>query len=83
MKKIFIMFLFVFVLGACRENIMVAEAPQTMQNWKQALEMRNAERYELAYQYYSLALSSATSENAIVQLKKEMEDMQRVIKAIR
>ena len=81
MKKIFI--LLVLLLSACKSNITVNEAPQTMQNWKQALEMRNAERYELAYHYYGIALSSATSESAVVQLKKEMEDMQRVIKAIR
>lgn len=81
MKKI--LFVLMFMLSACKDNVPVAEAPQTMQNWRQAMEMRNAERYELAYHYYSLALSSATNENAVVQLKKEMEDMQRVIRAVR
>ena len=83
MKKVFIMFMLVFALSACRDNVLVTEAPQTMQNWKQALELRNAERYELSYHYYALALSSATDEDVIVQLKKEMEDMQRVIKTVR
>lgn len=81
MKKILI--ILVLMLSACKSNVAVLEAPQTMQNWKQAMEMRNAERYELAYHYYGIALSSAINENAIVQLKKEMEDMQRTIKAIR
>jgi len=83
MKKILVMLALVLTLSACRTNITVAEAPQTMQNWQQALEMRNAERYELAYHYYTIALSSATTENAVVQLKKEMEDLQRVIKSVR
>ncbi len=71
------------MMSACRTNVTVAEDSHTLQNWKQAVEMRNSERYELAYHYYSIALSSATSEAGIVQLKKEMEDMQRVIKSVR
>lgn len=80
-------FLFVGMLlvSGCvfKSNQIVAEDPFTMSNWKQALELRNQERYELSYHYYTLALSSATSEAAIVQIKKEMEDMQRVIRSAR
>lgn len=89
-KKInFQAFLCVFVssllFSACifKSNQIVAEDPFTLSNWKQALELRNQERYELSYHYYSLALSSATSEASIVQIKKEMEDMQRVIRSVR
>lgn len=71
------------LLCACGSKQFVAEDPFTLSNWKQALELRNQERYELAYHYYSLALSSATSEASIVQIKKEMEDLQRTIRAAR
>ncbi len=82
MKKLLIC-LSLFFMACGGENIMVAEDNFTLSNWKVAMEMRNAQRYELAYHYYGIALSSATSEPAIVQLKKEMEDMQRVIRAVR
>ncbi len=81
MKKLLI--ICIFLLGACSKNVMVKENSQTLENWRVALEMRNAQRYELAYQYYSLALSSASTQNAIIQLKKEMEDTQRAIKSMR
>lgn len=68
---------------ACASKQFVAEDPFTLSNWKQALELRSQQRYELSFHYYSLALSSATSEAAIVQIKKEMEDLQRTIRAAR
>ncbi len=82
MKKILI-FAFIFLVGCGEKNIMVAEDSYTLSNWRLAMEMRNAQRFELANHYYGIALSSASSEAAIVQLKKEMEDMHRVIRTVR
>lgn len=76
----------VLLLSACSlhtNNTYVAEDPFTLSNWKQALELRNQERYELSYHYYTIALSSANSNAAIMQIKKEMEDLQRVIHSVR
>lgn len=59
------------------------ESPFTVKNWQIALENRNAERYELAYHYYSLALSSARTQPVILRLKSEMEALERTIQAVR
>ncbi len=81
MKKLLL--ILVIFLGACKSSTTVPEGPYTIDNWKVAKELREEERYELAYQYYSIALSSANDVETICQLKKEMEDLQRVIKSIR
>ncbi|HBV41369.1 hypothetical protein JBF11_02970 [Taurinivorans muris] len=82
MKKFFIAFC--LCLSACStSHTYIEESPFTMSNWRIAIENRNAERYELAYQYYSLALSSARTEPVILRLKSEMEALERTIHAMR
>ena len=54
-----------------------------MSNWQLAIENSNAERYELAYQYYSNAISSARTEPVVLRLKSEMEALERTIHAMR
>lgn len=82
MKKILLVFC--FLLCACSTSYSyVEESPFTISNWQLAVENRNAERYELAYQYYSNALSSARTQPVILRLKSEMEALERTIQAMR
>lgn len=82
MKKILVSFC--LLLCSCTTSYSyIEESPFTMSNWQLAVENRNAERYELAYQYYSNALSSARTEPVILRLKSEMEALDRTIKAMR
>lgn len=82
MKKFFIAFC-LFLSACSTSHAYIEESPFTMSNWRIAIENRNAERYELAYQYYSLALSSARTEPVILRLKSEMEALERTIHAMR
>ena len=69
MKKIFVSLC--LLLGACTTSqAYVGESPYTVSNWRLAIENRNADRYELAYHYYSLALSSARTEAGILKIQK-------------
>ncbi len=82
MKKILVSLC--LLLGACSSSqAYVGESPYTVSNWRLAIENRNADRYELAYHYYSLALSSAKTEAGILKIKSEMEALERVIQATR
>ncbi len=82
MKKVLLVVC--FLLCACSTSYSyVEESPFTISNWRLAVENRNAERYELAYQYYSNALSSARTEPVILRLKSEMEALERTIQAMR
>ena len=82
MKKILLVCC--FLLCACSTSYSyVEESPFTISNWQLAVENRNAERYELAYQYYSNALSSARTQPVILRLKSEMEAVERTIQAVR
>ncbi|MDE5682338.1 MAG: hypothetical protein K2I05_08460 [Mailhella sp.] len=80
MKKFFIAFC-LFLSACSTSHAYIEESPFTMSNWRIAIENRNAERYELAYQYYSLALSSASTQPVILSLKSEIEDMKININA--
>lgn len=82
MKKLFVCLC--FLLSACATRSVYAdESPFTVSNWQLAVENRNAERYELAYHYYSIALSSARTQPVILRLKSEMEALERTIQAVR
>lgn len=82
MKKVLLVLCF-FLCGCFTSYTYVDESPFAISNWRLATEYRNAERYELAYQYYSNALSYARTEPVILRLKSEMEALERVIKAMR
>ncbi len=82
MKKLFVCLC--FLLSACAaQSVYADESPFTVSNWQLAVENRNAERYELAYHYYSVALSSARTEPVILRIKSEMEALERTIQAVR
>lgn len=85
MKKLVI--ICCLLLGACTTSnydfYSTGESSFTMDNWRLAVENRKAERYELAYHYYSIALSSARAEPAVLKIKSEMESLERTIQAVR
>lgn len=72
------------LLAACStQQTYAGESPFTINNWRIAVENRNAQRFELAYQYYAVALSSARTEPVILRIKSEMEALERTIQAVR
>ena len=82
MKKILLVCC--FLLCACSTSYSyVEESPFTISNWQLAVENRYTEFYDLAYQYYSNALSSARTQPVILRLKSEMEALERTIQAMR
>lgn len=70
-------------LIACSKQVNIAESPFTIQNWKIAMENRTAQRYELAYHYYSIALSSAANKDSFNRIQLEMEEVERIMQTQR
>lgn len=82
MKKLLVLVCFLLMACSARQTY-ADESPFTIDNWRIAVENRNAQRYELAYHYYSVALSSARTQAVILRLKSEMEALERTIQAVR
>ena len=60
-------------LTGCGPRITVTpEGTETIDNWMAAKHYQAQGRYELAKQYYSLALASARTQSALEQLKREL-----------
>lgn len=60
-----------------------AEADETIDNWMAARHYQAEGRYELAKQYYSLALAAARTQSALDQLKRELYTVDLQIRTMR
>lgn len=65
------------------KSVMMTESSHTLYLWEQGISARYGERYELAHEYMTLALSGATNTEAIRQIGREIIDLERMIKTRR
>ena len=70
-------------LTACSQVAVTAEADETIDTWMAARRYQAEGRYELAKQYYSLALASARTQSALDQLQRELFSVNLQIQTMR
>ena len=71
-------------LTGCAPQISVtAEADETIDTWMAARRYQAEGRYELAKQYYSLALASARTQSALDQRQRELFSVDMQIRTLR
>ena len=70
-------------LTGCSQLSVSAEADETIDTWMAARRYQAEGRYELAKQYYSLALASARTQSALDQLQRELFSVDLQIRTMR
>lgn len=71
------------VVGCGKHIMTVPESAETLNNWQIAREYQKQERYELARQYYVLALAGAREIESQKALQVELKAVERMIEAMR
>lgn len=61
----------------------IPESSQTMASWQQARNYQAQGRYELAKQYYQIALAGARSIESQTALEREIEAADRMLQTLR
>lgn len=73
-----------FVLAAgCTKVAVLPESGETLSNWTLARDYQAQGRYELARQYYLLALAGARTPESQQTLQRELNSVDRMIEAMR
>ncbi|AGC49613.1 hypothetical protein BW722_01105 [Lawsonia intracellularis] len=67
----------------CTKIMYVPESSETLHNWHLAREYQRQQRYELARQYYILALAGAREPQSQKTLQLEIKAVDRMIEAMR
>ena len=84
MRNALIMMVLLYGLFGCASRAPdIPENAQTMASWQAAQMYRTQQRYDLAKQYYQIALSTAQTREAQAALVQELEAITRVIKTLR
>ena len=73
----------VLAAGSTASFERISDTRATTHNWKLARDYERQMRYELARQYYLLALAACRSESAQAQLKRELESIDLQIRTMR
>lgn len=71
------------VAGCAAHVTHMPEASETVANWQAARNFQAQGRYELARQYYVVALATARSPETQTTLKREIEATDRMLQAFR
>lgn len=74
---------FILVSIGCTKIMHVPESSETLTNWHLAREYQRQQRYELAKQYYLLALAGAREPQSQQALQIEIKAVDRMIEAMR
>ncbi len=69
--------------GCASQTAVTAEADETIDTWMAARRYQAEGRYELAKQYYSLALASARTQSALDQLQRELFSVDMQLRTLR
>lgn len=69
--------------GCAPSTSVTAEADETIDTWMAARRYQAEGRYELAKQYYTLALASARTQSALDQLQRELFSVDLQIRTLR
>jgi hypothetical protein len=85
-RRIFLMLpclVLTLVLTGCAKYTAVTETGSTLSNWTIARHYQAQGRYEIARQYYVLAIADARTPDSQVALRQEIEAIERQIQAMR
>ncbi len=82
LQRFIAIYLLLLVFG-CAKVIPITESSETLSNWHKAREYQSQERYELAQQYYLLALASSRDPQSQQALKREIKVIERMIQTMR
>ena len=83
MRRILILALVCLCCGCGTRYTAVPETSSTLRNWSIAREYQAAHRFEMARQYYVLALADARTPDSQWALRQEIEAVERQIQAMR
>ena len=83
MSRILYILLICFALAGCVRFTAVPETGSTLSDWVIARGYQSQGRYEMARQYYVLALANARTPDSQVALRQEIEAVERQIQAMR
>ena len=83
MRRILLFALICLCCGCGTRFVGVPETASTLQHWTLARDYQAQGRFELAKQYYTLALADARTPQAQEALKIEIEGAERQIQAMR
>ncbi len=71
------------LMHGCTRVAVTPEAEETIFNWTQARDYQAQGRYELARQYYLVALAAARTPETQQTLQRELDSVDRMIEAMR
>lgn len=71
------------VFFGCARTLVVQESEESIANWTLAREYQAEGRFELARQYYLLALASSRTPQTQMTLQRELDSVDRKIQAKR
>ena len=83
MRHFFLLIMACLCFGCGTRYTAVPETASTLHNWGLAREYQAAHRFEMARQYYVLALADARTPNSQQALRQEIEAVERQIQAMR
>ena len=84
MRTLLITLLFAALLMGCTKHVTsLPESSQTIAAWRDARDYQAAGRYELAKQYFQVALASARTPDSQAALQREIEAADRVLQTMR
>lgn len=82
--SIIIIVCYIYLLTlSCTKTMTISESSETLNNWRIAREYQRQERYELARQYYLLALAGAREAQSQQALQLELKVIDRMIETMR
>lgn len=83
-RLLFILCVYIVIINiGCTKIMYVPESSETLHNWHLAREYQRQQRYELARQYYVLALAGAREPQSQKTLQLEIKAVERMIEAMR
>lgn len=83
-RLLFLLCVYIITMNiGCTKIMYVPESSETLHNWHLAREYQRQQRYELARQYYVLALAGAREPQSQKTLQLEIKAVERMIEAMR
>lgn len=77
------LFLVLALPGCSSKTVLLTDPADTVATWNMARYYQAEGRYELARQYYGLALSTARSQDAVNQLQRELFGVELQLQTLR
>lgn len=82
-RMLLLFVLMLFCSGCAQRLTTIPDSAEAMANWQTARNFQAQGRYELARQYYVVALAASRSPETQTVLKRELDATERMIQALR